>query len=202
MAKLLWEWKLRIVGAPMYRGLLLVTSHTNCDVTSSPVVMRRYAKAGGVEQRYKTSKTQVFLAFYKMVIVVEPSRLQAAAQRQVQLVLCRIAVPTTPTQTVSWSIPITRFDMEIASKDHGGTTFIRLLHNRITLALVVPGVFTARPKIWLESSRPWCSWLSIIVFNSETSFSRSKILLSCYWLRFSDIVMVCLGKLMPSCSCR
>ena len=32
---------------------------------------------------------------------------QAAARRPAQLVLCRIAVPTTPAQTVSWSIPIT-----------------------------------------------------------------------------------------------
>ena len=34
-------------------------------------------------------------------------RPQAAAQRPAQLVLFRIAVPTTPAQTVSWSIPIT-----------------------------------------------------------------------------------------------
>ena len=31
---------------------------------------------------------------------------QAAARRPAQLVLFRIAVPTTPAQTVSWSIPI------------------------------------------------------------------------------------------------
>ena len=35
-----------------------------------------------------------------------PARPQAAARRPVQLVLFRIAVPTTPAQTVSWSIPI------------------------------------------------------------------------------------------------
>ena len=28
--------------------------------------MRRYAKADGDEQRYDTSKTQVFIAFYKI----------------------------------------------------------------------------------------------------------------------------------------
>ena len=33
--------------------------------------MRRYATADGDEQRYKTSKTQVSLAFYKIVIAVE-----------------------------------------------------------------------------------------------------------------------------------
>ena len=33
---------------------------------------------------------------------------QAAARRPAQLVLFRIAVPTTPAQTVSWSIPITK----------------------------------------------------------------------------------------------
>ena len=31
---------------------------------------------------------------------------QAAARRPAQLVLFRIAVPTTPAQTVSWSLPI------------------------------------------------------------------------------------------------
>ena len=36
-----------------------------------------------------------------------PARPQAAARRPAQLVLFRIAVPTTPAQTVSWSIPIT-----------------------------------------------------------------------------------------------
>ena len=46
-------------------------SHTNCDVTSCPVVMRRYANADGDEQRYKTSKTQVSLAFCKIAIEVE-----------------------------------------------------------------------------------------------------------------------------------
>ena len=35
-----------------------------------------------------------------------PARPQAAARRPAQLVLFRIAVPTTPAQTVSWSIPI------------------------------------------------------------------------------------------------
>ena len=37
-----------------------------------------------------------------------PARPQAAARRPAQLVLFRIAVPTTPAQTVSWSIPILR----------------------------------------------------------------------------------------------
>ena len=37
-----------------------------------------------------------------------PARPQAAARRPAQLVLFRIAVPTTPAQTVSWSIPITK----------------------------------------------------------------------------------------------
>ena len=63
MAKLLWVWKPRFGVALMVRDLLIVTSHTNCDVTSGPVVMRRYANADGDEQRYKTSKTQVSLTF-------------------------------------------------------------------------------------------------------------------------------------------
>ena len=40
-----------------------------------------------------------------------PARPQAAARRPAQLVLFRIAVPTTPAQTVSWSIPI--FDLAL-----------------------------------------------------------------------------------------
>ena len=63
MAKPLWEWKPRFAVVLVVRGLLIVTSHTNCDVTSCPVVMLRYANADGDEQRYLTSKTQVFLAF-------------------------------------------------------------------------------------------------------------------------------------------
>ena len=57
--------------ALVVRGLLIVTSHTICDVTICPVVMRRYADADGDEQGYKTSKTQVSPAFCKIVIVVE-----------------------------------------------------------------------------------------------------------------------------------
>ena len=68
MAKLLWEWEPRFAIALVVRGLLIVTSHTNCDVTSCPAVMRRYANADGDEQRYKMSKTQVSLAFRKIVI--------------------------------------------------------------------------------------------------------------------------------------
>ena len=48
------------------RGLLIVTSYTNCDVTSCPVDMRRYANAAGDEQRCKKSKTQISLPFFKM----------------------------------------------------------------------------------------------------------------------------------------
>ena len=132
MAKLLWEWKPRYAVALVVRGLLIVTSQTNCDVTSCPVVMRRYANADWDEQRYKTSKTQVSLAFCKIKYrgkieidhlyglrcrgwycnpeqhsLCRPARPHAAAPRPAQLVLFRIAVPTTPAQTVSWSIPIT-----------------------------------------------------------------------------------------------
>ena len=42
-----------------------------------------------------------------------PARPQAAARRPAQLVLFRIAVPTTPAQTVSWSIPITIYAIPI-----------------------------------------------------------------------------------------
>ena len=71
MAKLLWERKPRFAVALVVRGLLIMMSQTNCDVTNFPVVMRRYANADGDEQQYKTSKTQVSLAFCKIVIVVE-----------------------------------------------------------------------------------------------------------------------------------
>ena len=85
----------------------------------------------GDEQRYKMLKTQVSIAFCKIVIVVEYKlttytvcavvvgtaiRLstRCAGRRgrkrpsdgQHNSCCCRIAVPTTPAQTVSWSIPI------------------------------------------------------------------------------------------------
>ena len=44
VAKLLWEWKPRFTVALVVRGLLIVTSHTNCDVTSYPVGMHRLRK--------------------------------------------------------------------------------------------------------------------------------------------------------------
>ena len=66
MAKLLWEWKPRFAVALVVGSLLIVTLHTNCDVTNGPVAMRRYANADGDEQRYKT-----FHCFFKIVIVVE-----------------------------------------------------------------------------------------------------------------------------------
>ena len=43
------------------------------------------------------------------------ARPQAAARRPAQLVLFRIAVPTTPAQTVSWSIPITMYGQRLSS---------------------------------------------------------------------------------------
>ena len=71
MSNLLSECKPRLAIALVGRSLLIVTSHTNCDVTSCPVVMRRYANADGDEQQYKTLKTQDSLAFCKIVIMVE-----------------------------------------------------------------------------------------------------------------------------------
>ena len=86
--------------------------------------MRCFTNADGDEQRYKTWKTQVSLAFCKTIFVVEYTltiytvcavvvstairhSTRCGARRPAQLVLCRIAVPTTHAQTVSWSIPIT-----------------------------------------------------------------------------------------------
>ena len=43
-------------------------------------------------------------------------RPQAAARRPAQFVLCRIAVPTTLAQTVSWSIPIIRNSTSCAGR--------------------------------------------------------------------------------------
>ena len=47
-----------------------------------------------------------------------PARPQAASQRPAQLVLFRIAVPTTPAQTVSWSIPIITCHISWTSLNH------------------------------------------------------------------------------------
>ena len=114
-----------------------MTSHTNCDVNNCPVVMRRYANADGDERRYKMSKTHVSLACDRGRIEIDhlyglrcrgwycnpeqhslcrPARPQAAARRPAQLVLFRIAVPTTPAQTVSWSIPITKHVLRLLKK--------------------------------------------------------------------------------------
>ena len=71
MAKKLWERNPTFAVALVVRGLLIVTSHTNCDVINCPVVMRRCANAVGDEQQYKTSKMQISLAFLKIVLVVE-----------------------------------------------------------------------------------------------------------------------------------
>ena len=81
MAKLIWEWKPRFAVALVVRGLLIGTSHNNCDVTSCPVVMRRYANTDGDEQRHKPSKLQNSLAFCKIMIVVECKRPRRPAQR-------------------------------------------------------------------------------------------------------------------------
>ena len=62
MDKLLREGNTRFTVALVVPGLLIVTSHTNCDVTGCPVVMRRSENADWDEERYKTSKTQVFIA--------------------------------------------------------------------------------------------------------------------------------------------
>ena len=131
MAKLLWEWKPRFAVALVVRDLLIVTSHTNCDVTSGPVVMRRYANAMGTNSGTRRRKRKFILLFVncdrgrieidhlyglrcrgwycnpEQHSLCRPARPQAAARRPAQLVLFRIAVPTTPAQTVSWSIPIT-----------------------------------------------------------------------------------------------
>ena len=57
MAKLLWEWKPRFGVALVARGLLIVTWHTNYDVTSCPVVMRCYANTDGDEHAVPDSST-------------------------------------------------------------------------------------------------------------------------------------------------
>ena len=46
-----------------------------------------------------------------------PARPQAAARRPAQLVLFRIAVPTTPAQTLSWSIPITNLEDTVHARE-------------------------------------------------------------------------------------
>ena len=65
MAKQIWEWKPRLAVALVVRGLLIVTSHTNCDVTSFPVV-HRYVNADWDEQRYKRRTRKFILLFIKL----------------------------------------------------------------------------------------------------------------------------------------
>ena len=137
MAKLLWEWKLRFADALVVRGLLIVTSQTNCDVTSCPVVMRRYANADGDDSGTRRRKRKFPLLFVNCdrgrieidhlyglrcrgwYCNPEQHSLCRPARRLAQLVLFRIAVPTTPAQIVSWSIPIFYHDMQINWPDFG-----------------------------------------------------------------------------------
>ena len=53
MAKPLWEWKTKFIFALVVRGRLIVTSDNTCDITSCPVVVRRYENVDGEEQWYK-----------------------------------------------------------------------------------------------------------------------------------------------------
>ena len=55
-----------LVACWLWRHIPIVTSLYSC-----PVIMCRYAKGDKEEQQYKTSKTQVSLAYCKIVIVVE-----------------------------------------------------------------------------------------------------------------------------------
>ena len=143
MAKQLWEWKPRFAVALVVCGLLIVTSQTNCDVISCPVVMRRYANADGDDSGTRRRKRKFPLLFVncdrgrieidhlyglccrgwycnpEQHSLCRPALPQAAARRPAQLVLFRIAVSTTPAQTVSWSIPIFYHDMQISWPDFG-----------------------------------------------------------------------------------
>ena len=132
MAKLHWEWKPRFAIALVVRDLSIVTSHTNCDATiagpSSCIVMQTPMGTNSGTRRRKRKFPLLFVNCDRGRIEIdhlyglrccgwycnlEQHSLcqlawpQAAARRPAQLVLFRIAVPTTPAQTVSWSIPIT-----------------------------------------------------------------------------------------------
>ena len=66
MVNLLWGWKPRFAVALVVRGLLIVTSHTNCDVTSCPVVMRCYANTMGTNRGTRRRKRKFPLLFVKL----------------------------------------------------------------------------------------------------------------------------------------
>ena len=97
-------------AALVVRDLLIVTSHANCDVTvpSSCVVTQTPMGTNSGTRRRKRKFPLLFVNCDRGRIEIRcwPARPQAAARRPAQLVLFRIAVPTTPAQTVSWSIPI------------------------------------------------------------------------------------------------
>ena len=131
MAKLLWEWKPRFAVALVVRDLLIMMSHTNCDVTiavlSSCVVTQTPMGTNSGTRRRKRKFPLLFVNCDRGRIEIDHlyslrcrgwycnpeqhslCRPQAAARWPAQLVLLRIAVPTTPAQTVSWSIPIPTF---------------------------------------------------------------------------------------------
>ena len=89
----------------LWRHIPIVTSlavPSSCVVTQMPMGMN-----SGTRCR-KRKFPLLFVICDRGRIEIDHSlcRLQAAAQRPAQLVLFRIAVPTTPALTLSWSIPI------------------------------------------------------------------------------------------------
>ena len=127
MAKLLWEWKpglpLRswFVTCWLWRHIPIVTS---LAVPSSCVVTQTPMGTNSGTRRRKRKFLLLFVNCDRGRIEIDHlyglccrgwycnpeqhslCRPQAAARRPAQLVLFRIAVPTTPAQTLSWSIPI------------------------------------------------------------------------------------------------
>ena len=99
-----------------------------------------------------------------------PARPQAAARRPAQLVLFRIAVPTTPAQTVSWSIPITTDDPV-----HWCTCIISCKKVNSLYA----GLFWKNLRICLHFV-PWETSVKIMAWCQWSAKPLSKLRLICY----------------------
>ena len=93
-------------------GLLIVKSHTNCDVTTvllSCSVTKMLMGLNSGKRHYKCNFPLLFKHSVHGRIGIDHSHTLWCLGwpcNPAQDLLCRIAVPTTPAQTISWSIPI------------------------------------------------------------------------------------------------
>ena len=110
MAKLLWEWKLAVPSS-------CVVTQTSMETNSG--TRRRKRKFPLLFENCDRGRIEIdhLCGLHWSGWYCNPeqhSLCRPARRRPAQLVLFWIAVPTTPVQTVSWSIPITMTEIQIS----------------------------------------------------------------------------------------